>query len=145
MLPKSVFGGSAKINLRGKGANFRGNNTNSSVYRARFYDFYRRTFEKREPGMLKKKLPLHLLTAGCGAVGTVAQAEDSVEDPLRQEYLQESVKDKDCKARPALREPIVRSKEVKGVVFGAKCNNILVGGMSCIEKLLFNIFHEEAG
>ena len=38
--------------------------------------------------------------------------------------------------------PIVRGKEVKKVEFGAKCNNILVDGMSFIEKLSFNAFNE---
>ena len=38
--------------------------------------------------------------------------------------------------------PIVRGKEVKNVEFGAKCNNILVDGISFIEKLSFNAFNE---
>ena len=38
--------------------------------------------------------------------------------------------------------PIVRSKEVKSVEFGAKVNNILVDGISFIEKLSFNAFNE---
>ena len=40
-------------------------------------------------------------------------------------------------SKPHLR-PIVRSKEVKSVEFGAKVNNILVDGISFIEKLSFN-------
>ncbi|MBO7506496.1 MAG: transposase [Paludibacteraceae bacterium] len=38
--------------------------------------------------------------------------------------------------------PIVRGKEAKNVEFGAKCNNILVDGISFIEKLSFNAFNE---
>ena len=38
--------------------------------------------------------------------------------------------------------PIVRSKEIKKVEFGSKCNNILIDGMSFIEKLSFNAFNE---
>ena len=38
--------------------------------------------------------------------------------------------------------PIVRGKEIKKVEFGAKCNNILVDGISFIEKLSFNAFNE---
>ena len=38
--------------------------------------------------------------------------------------------------------PIVRGKEAKSVEFGAKCNNILVDGISFIEKLAFNAFNE---
>ena len=37
---------------------------------------------------------------------------------------------------------IVRGKEVKNVEFGAKCNNILIDGISFIEKLSFNAFNE---
>lgn len=37
---------------------------------------------------------------------------------------------------------IVRIKEVKGVEFGAKCNNIMVDGISFIEKLSFKAFKE---
>lgn len=41
--------------------------------------------------------------------------------------------------------PIVRGKEVKSVEFGAKVNNILVDGISYIEKLSFNAFNEGPG
>ena len=44
-------------------------------------------------------------------------------------------------SKPYVR-PIVRGKEVKGVEFGAKCNNIMVDGISFIEKLSFNAFNE---
>ena len=44
-------------------------------------------------------------------------------------------------SKPHLR-PIVRGKEVKIVEFGAKVNNILVDGISFIEKLSFNVFNE---
>lgn len=44
-------------------------------------------------------------------------------------------------SKPHLR-PIVRGKEVKSVEFGAKFNNILVDGISFIEKLSFNAFNE---
>lgn len=37
---------------------------------------------------------------------------------------------------------IERGKEVKSVEFGAKVNNILVDGISFIEKLSFNAFNE---
>ena len=36
----------------------------------------------------------------------------------------------------------MRGKEVKSVEFEAKVNNILVDGISFIEKLSFNAFHE---
>ncbi|MCQ2160449.1 MAG: transposase [Bacteroidales bacterium] len=44
-------------------------------------------------------------------------------------------------SKPYVR-PIVRGKEVKSVEFGAKVNNILVDGISFIEKLSFNPFSE---
>ena len=40
-------------------------------------------------------------------------------------------------SKPYVR-PIVRGKETKTVEFGAKCNNILIDGISFIEKLSFN-------
>ena len=44
-------------------------------------------------------------------------------------------------SKPYVR-PIVRGKESKSVEFGAKVNNILVDGISFIEKLSFNAFNE---
>lgn len=44
-------------------------------------------------------------------------------------------------SKPYVR-PIVRGKERKNVEFGAKCNNILVDGISFIEKISFNAFNE---
>ena len=44
-------------------------------------------------------------------------------------------------SKPYVR-PIVRGKEVKPVEFGAKCNNILIDGISFIEKLSFNAFNK---
>lgn len=44
-------------------------------------------------------------------------------------------------SKPYVR-PIVRGKEAKTVEFGAKCNNILIDGISFIEKLSFNAFNE---
>ena len=46
-------------------------------------------------------------------------------------------------SKPYVR-PIVRGKETKNVEFGAKCNNILVDGISFIERLSFNAFNEGA-
>ena len=44
-------------------------------------------------------------------------------------------------SKPYIR-PIVRGKETKTIEFGAKCNNILIDGISFIEKLSFNTFNE---
>ena len=46
-------------------------------------------------------------------------------------------------SKPYVR-PIVRGKEVKSVEFGAKVNNILVYGISFIEKLSFNAFSTDS-
>ena len=54
----------------------------------------------------------------------------------------ESVKDRIVSLGKPYVRPIVRGKEVKSVEFGAKCNNILVDGLSFIEKLSFNAFNE---
>ena len=42
----------------------------------------------------------------------------------------------------AVSEADSEGKEVESVEFGAKCNNILVNGLSFIEKLSFNAFNE---
>ena len=54
----------------------------------------------------------------------------------------ESVRDRIVSVSKPYVRPIVRGKEMKGVEFGAKCNNILVDGLSFIEKLSFNAFSE---
>ena len=61
---------------------------------------------------------------------------------FRSSDIRESIPDRIVSiSKPYLR-PIVRGKEVKGVEFGAKVNNILVDGISFIEKLSFNAFNE---
>ena len=54
----------------------------------------------------------------------------------------ESVPDRIVRFSKPYVRPIVRGKEVKNVEFGSKCNNILVDGISFIEKLSFNDFNE---
>ena len=54
----------------------------------------------------------------------------------------ESIPDRIVSVNKPYVRPIVRGKEVKSVEFGAKCNNILVDGISFIEKLSFNAFSE---
>lgn len=54
----------------------------------------------------------------------------------------ESIPDRIVSVNKPYVRPIVRGKEVKSVEFGAKCNNILVDGISFIEKLSFNAFNE---
>lgn len=54
----------------------------------------------------------------------------------------ESIPDRIVSVRKPYVRPIVRGKESKSVEFGAKVNNILVDGISFIEKLSFNAFSE---
>ena len=44
-------------------------------------------------------------------------------------------------SKPYIR-PIVKGKETKSVKFGANCNNILIDGISFIEKFSFKAFNE---
>ena len=54
----------------------------------------------------------------------------------------ESIPDRIVSINKPYVRPIVRGKESKNVEFGAKVNNILVDGISFIEKLSFNAFNE---
>lgn len=56
--------------------------------------------------------------------------------------MRESIPDRIVSLSKPYVRPIVHGKEVKDVEFGAKCNNIQVDGISFIEKLSFNAFHE---
>ena len=56
--------------------------------------------------------------------------------------FRESIPDRIVSISKPYVRPIVRGKEVKSVEFGAKVNNILVDGISFIEKLSFNAFNE---
>ena len=77
------------------------------------------------------------------------QAIDIITKVYRQQHnhfrsgdARESIPDRIVSVNKPYVRPIVRGKEVRGVEFGAKCNNILVDGISFIEKLSFNAFNE---
>ena len=85
--------------------------------------------------------------------GVLSVRELSVLDIITKVYRQqknhfnsnnprESIPDRIVSVSKPYVRPIVRGKEVKNVEFGAKCNNILVDGISFIEKLSFNAFSE---
>lgn len=57
---------------------------------------------------------------------------------FRSKDCRESIKDRIVSINKPYVRPIVRGKEMKSVEFGAKVNNILVDGISFIEKLSFN-------
>ena len=61
---------------------------------------------------------------------------------MQSKDCRESIKDRIVSINKPYVRPIVRGKEVKSVEFGAKVNNILVDGISFIEKLSFNAFNE---
>ena len=61
---------------------------------------------------------------------------------FRSKDCRESIPDRIVSINKPYVRPIVRGKEVKSVEFGAKVNNILVDGISFIEKLSFNAFNE---
>ena len=128
-----------------------------------FYDLYRSTFEKSELGRMKKLLPLHAMAENFGLVSKSIRPklgrkpyftpEGKVALMFLKMYRQQKnhFQSRDCREsipnrivsirKPYVR-PIVRGKEVKSVEFGAKVNNILVDGISFIEKLSFNAFNE---
>ena len=87
------------------------------------------------------------------AEGVLTVREQSTLDIVTKVYRQqknhfgsndprESIPDRIVSISKPYVRPIVRGKEVKNVEFGAKCNNILVDGVSFIEKLSFNAFSE---
>lgn len=61
---------------------------------------------------------------------------------FRSKDCRESIKDRIVSISKPYVRPIVRGKEVRSVEFGAKVNNIMVDGISFIEKLSFNAFNE---
>ena len=61
---------------------------------------------------------------------------------FRSKDCRESIKDRIVSISKPYVRPIVRGKEAKSVEFGAKVNNILIDGISFIEKLSFNAFNE---
>ena len=75
-------------------------------------------------------------------IETVTKAYRQQKNHFESGNARESIPDRIVSiAKPYVR-PIVRGKEVKSVEFGAKCNNIMVDGISFIEKLSFNAFNE---
>ena len=90
---------------------------------------------------------------GCDVPELLTVKEKSLVDIITKVYLQqrnhfdsgdrrESIPDRIVSVSKPYVRPIVRGKEVKSVEFGAKCNNIMVDGISFIEKMSFNAFNE---
>ena len=90
---------------------------------------------------------------GCDVSEMLTVKEKSLVDIITKVYRQqrnhfdsgdrrESIPDRIVSVSKPYVRPIVRGKEVKSVEFGAKCNNIMVDGISFIEKMSFNAFNE---
>ena len=90
---------------------------------------------------------------GCDVPELLTVKEKSLVDIVTKVYRQqrnhfdsgdrrESIPDRIVSVSKPYVRPIVRGKEVKSVEFGAKCNNIMVDGISFIEKMSFNAFNE---
>ena len=90
---------------------------------------------------------------GCDVPELLTVKEKSLVDIITKVYRQqrnhfdsgdrrESIPDRIVSVSKPYVRPIVRGKEVKSVEFGAKCNNIMVDGISFIEKMSFNAFNE---
>lgn len=90
---------------------------------------------------------------GCDVPELLTVKEKSLVDIITKVYRQqrnhfdsgdrrESIPDRIVSVSKPYVRPIVRGKEVKSVEFGAKCNNIMVDGISFIEKMSFNAFSE---
>ena len=134
-----------------------------------FFDFYRRSFERSELGRIKKLLPLHEMAEDFGLVSgrrapkrgrkpymkdldtmyTDATCyESEMRYPTDQKLLWECCERAykamcEASGRLGIRRPRTKYLDVEKANLGyAKCNNILVDGISFIEKLSFNAFNE---
>ena len=92
-----------------------------------------RTHE-RAAGLLtsREKGDLEIITRMCRRQKNHFRSKDS----------RESIPDRIVSVSKPYVRPIARGKEVKGVESGAKVNNILVDGISFVERLSFNAFNE---
>ena len=79
-----------------------------------------------------------------GDLGIITRMYRQQERHFQSKDCRKSIKDRIASINKPYVRPIVRGKEVKSVEFGAKVNNILVDGVSFIEKLSFNAFNEGA-
>ena len=76
------------------------------------------------------------------SLGIIAKVYRQQKSHFNSNNPRESIPDRIVSISKPYVRPIVRGKEVKNVEFDAKCNNIMVDGISFIEKLSFNAFNE---
>ncbi|MDD7455990.1 MAG: transposase [Bacteroidales bacterium] len=77
-----------------------------------------------------------------GDLDVISKMYRQQKNHFRSKDCRESIKDRIVSINKPYVRPIVRGKEVKSAEFGAKGNNILVDGISFIEKLSFSAFNE---
>jgi len=75
-------------------------------------------------------------------LGTITRVYRQQKNHLKSGDSRESILNRIVSVSKPYIRPIIRGKETKTVEFGAKCNNILIDGISFIEKLSFNAFNE---
>ena len=134
-----------------------------------FYEHYRRTFENTVLGKMKKSLPLREMAESFGLVSNrrapkrgrkpymkdldtmytdATCYESEMRYPTDQKLLWECCERAykamcEASGRLGIRRPRTKYLDVEKANLGyAKCNNILVDGISFIEKLSFNAFNE---
>lgn len=84
-----------------------------------------------------------LLTAGQKSdVEIISRMNRQQRNHFENNDPRESVKDRIVGISTPYAKPILRDKKVMSVELIAKCNNILVDGLSLIEKVSFNAFNE---
>lgn len=98
-------------------------------------------------GEIRRQMRVHpdkeLLTGKeIGLLDVITRVFRQQKDHFRSGNSRESIPNRIVSVSKPYIRPIVRGKETKSVEFGAKCNNILIDGISFIEKLSFNAFNE---
>ena len=98
--------------------------------------------EIRKMGRTHEQADSLLTTREKGDLEIITRMYRQQKNHFRSKDGRESIPDRIVSISKPYVRPIVRGKEAKSVEFGAKVNNILVDGISFIEKLSFNAFNE---
>ena len=98
--------------------------------------------EIRKMGRTHEQADSLLTTREKGDLEIITRMYRQQKNHFRSKDRRESIPNRIVSISKPYVRPIVRSKEAKSVEFGAKVNNILVDGISFIEKLSFNAFNE---
>ena len=98
--------------------------------------------EIRKMGRTHEQADSLLTTREKGDLEIITRMYRQQKNHFRSKDRRESIPNRIVSISKPYVRPIVRGKEAKSVEFGAKVNNILVDGISFIEKLSFNAFNE---